>query len=109
MAKKILHIYKHTEKPTPPGGTPYNPWKSWRAAFHGDSKKVGLGAEREFHITSRIGSMPKASIEHVFSKCPEAAINYACADSDATRRGLDAITARMHNYEGRVMEADFDR
>ena len=105
LTKKILHIHKHTGKPVPQDSdAPYNPWEAWQ-------KQVveKLGPEIEHEVVKRIGPMPQASIAEVFSRSPETAIRYACADSDGTRRIFPVLKERSHKYDGRVMLGDIDR
>lgn len=105
LTKKILHIYKHTAKPVPPDADkPYNCWEAWQ-----EQVVEKLGPEIENEVVKRIGPMPQASIQEVFTRNPEEAIRYACRDSDSTRRIFPVLKERSHKYDGRVMLGDIDR
>lgn len=101
LTKKISHIYKHTEKPVPQDGTPYNPWKAWQ-----EQVVEGLGEEVEYEVSSRLGKMPIASIEQVFRRDPARCVKYACDDSNATRCIHPILLDRANKYDGLVVESD---
>jgi len=105
LTKKILHIHKHTAKPVPADADkPYNCWEAWQTQV-----VEKLGPEIENEVVKRIGPMPQASIQEVFTRNPEEAIRYACRDSDSTRRIFPVLKERSHKYDGRVMLGDIDR
>lgn len=104
LTKKILHIHKHTAKPTPLDGKAYSPWEAWQEQVVGELK-----AEDVYEVTKRIGEMPKASIEQAFRKDERATVRYATADSDSTLRIFPVLKERSHKYEGKVMPRDIDR
>jgi uracil-DNA glycosylase len=104
LTKKILHIHKHTSKPVPAEGTAYSAWRAWteQVVDELDANEVG-------QITSRIGEMPRASIEQVWRKSPSSAITYASRDADACLRIYPVLKQRAFKYQGRIVAADIDR
>lgn len=105
LTKKVLHIHKHTAKPVPEDADkPYSPWEAWQTQV-----VEKLGPEIENEVVKRIGKMPQASIQEVFTRNPQEAIRYACRDSDSTRRIYPVLKERSHKYDGRVMLGDVDR
>ena len=103
LAKKILHIHKHTSKPVPMDGKPYDPWNAWT------EQTDKFEPELLHMITSRIGDIPKASIEQVFIRNKQASIDYACADSRGTFCIYPELLKRAEKYHGKVMEGDIDK
>lgn len=106
LTKKILHIHKHTAKPVPADADkPYNPWEAWQKQV-----VVGLGPEIENEVVKRIGPMPQASIQEVFTRNPQEAIRYACLGGKSlidTDRGLIRIQDIV-NHKMRVKVRSFD-
>ena len=112
LSKKIMHIYKHTAKPTPPESDPYDCWEAWEEQVleaKTDDGAPKFAPEQVYAVTSRVGPLPKVSIQHVFDKEPQTAIRYACRDSDSTRRIHPVLQQYSHKYEGLVVPGDIDR